>query len=225
MKATLVSTALATVLSVSSGFENHAEEQNERRLRWGWDKGAVFLKYKGINDRCCGEDLTECEFKFRSWKLFGLKDKWDHWCETSIPEKSSVNAFIFAEDKFSTLATALEATGLDETLKDPDSTFTVFAPNDAAFDNLPEGTLDTLLGEEGLDLLTNILLLHVIDGAEILSTGLPNSDTQLTTAGGDVVSFTTSPLAINDAAIGTDLDNEASNGVVHEMDGVILPSL
>jgi len=75
MKVTLVSTALAAILSVSSGFENHAEEQNERRLRWGWDKGAVFLKYKGINDRCCGEDLTECEFKFRSWKLFGLKDK------------------------------------------------------------------------------------------------------------------------------------------------------
>lgn len=66
-------------------------------------------------------------------------------------------------DDFSTLCAAVVAAGLDGVLSEGE--YTVFAPNDEAFGNLPEGTVETLLEEEGLTTLTDILLYHVVEGS------------------------------------------------------------
>jgi uncharacterized surface protein with fasciclin (FAS1) repeats len=120
---------------------------------------------------------------------------------------------------FTTLVTAVEAAGLVDTLKG-EGPFTVFAPTDDAFNALPEGTIPALLND--IPALTDILLYHVVPGkvmaAEVVT--LSSADTALG-----------KPLAIrvedgnvfvNDAQV-VITDIEASNGVIHVVDTVIIP--
>ena len=121
---------------------------------------------------------------------------------------------------FSTLVTAVSEAGLVEALQG-DGPFTVFAPTNAAFDALPEGTLDTLLADPSGD-LTQILLYHVVPGkvmAADVSDGLEAETLQ-----GSPVSFSVDgdSVMINEANI-VATDIEASNGVIHVIDAVILP--
>lgn len=124
---------------------------------------------------------------------------------------------------FTTLAAALQATGLDTVLADLDSDYTVFAPTDAAFAKLPEGTVEGLTTEQ----LASVLLYHVIPG-KVMSDGaitLAQSDMNMAeTANGSKVSlsFVDSTLFINGAKIST-ADVMADNGVIHVVDNVILP--
>jgi uncharacterized surface protein with fasciclin (FAS1) repeats len=128
---------------------------------------------------------------------------------------------------FSTLVAAVEAADLVETLSG-DGPFTVFAPTDDAFAALPEGTLDELLLPENQDTLATILTYHVVSGAvmssdlsdgqvvetvqgETLTVGVSDSGVTLTDAGGNTVNVVIA-------------DVEASNGVIHAIDGVVLPS-
>jgi uncharacterized surface protein with fasciclin (FAS1) repeats len=125
-----------------------------------------------------------------------------------------------AAGSFTTLAAALDAAGLVETLKG-EGPFTVFAPTDEAFAALPEGLLDALLLEENRDVLVQILTYHVVSGS------VPSSD--VTT--GDVASLEGSNISVvvdggvvlNDSATVITPDVEASNGVIHVIDAVILP--
>jgi uncharacterized surface protein with fasciclin (FAS1) repeats len=124
-----------------------------------------------------------------------------------------------AAGSFETLVTAVQAAGLVETLQGA-GPFTVFAPTDEAFAKLPAGTVEGLL--EDPEALANILLYHVVPGkvmAAQVSDGLT-----ATTAQGATVTFTVADGAvkINDANIVT-TDIEASNGVIHVIDSVILP--
>src|SRR5690606_34974617 len=84
------------------------------------------------------------------------------------PPAETIVDVAVANGNFTTLVAALVATGLDDTLDDEDRTFTVFAPTDAAFAALGEGAVEALL--EDLPALENILLYHVIAGAEVDST-------------------------------------------------------
>ncbi|RHW75036.1 fasciclin domain-containing protein [Colwellia sp. RSH04] len=124
---------------------------------------------------------------------------------------------------FTTLAAALQATGLDTVLADLDSDYTVFAPTDAAFAKLPEGTVEGLTTEQ----LASVLLYHVIPG-KVMSDGaitLAQSDMNMAeTANGTKVSlsFVDSTLFINGAKVST-ADVMADNGVIHVVDNVILP--
>lgn len=125
-------------------------------------------------------------------------------------------------DDLSTLVTAVTEAELVGALSDPDANLTVFAPTNAAFDALPDGTLDQLLTEEGKDDLVNILTYHVVD-AEAFSGDL--SDGQVLTAlNGDqlTVRIEGDNVFINDAQV-TTADVDASNGVVHIIDSVLLP--
>ena len=125
---------------------------------------------------------------------------------------------------FSTLLTALEAAGLDATLADEGSDFTVFAPTDDAFEALPEGTLDTLLADT--DLLTDVLLYHVITDSVV------GSDTALSLAGTTQLMANEAKLAITvrgdalylNESVVIDTDIEASNGVIHVIDAVLTPT-
>ncbi len=123
---------------------------------------------------------------------------------------------------FSTLLAAAEAAGLVETLKG-DGPFTVFAPTDDAFAALPEGTVDSLLLPENKDQLTSILTYHVVPG-KVMSTDLSDGMTAATVQGEEITVSLGDNVMINDATVVTP-DVEASNGVIHVIDSVIMPSM
>lgn len=122
---------------------------------------------------------------------------------------------------FTTLAAALDAAGLVETLKG-EGPFTVFAPTDEAFAALPEGTVDTLLMPENKDQLIAILTYHVVPG-KVMSTDLTDGMMAATVQGGDLTVDLSDGVKVNGATV-TTADIEASNGVIHVIDTVILPA-
>lgn len=129
---------------------------------------------------------------------------------------------------FATLATALEAAGLVETLEG-DGPFTVFAPTDDAFAALPAGTLDTLLEDPEGD-LTQILTYHVVPG-KVLAADVVGLDGQKvkTVQGAELtVGVEGDTVTLTDAAGATvnvtATDVEATNGVIHVIDGVLMPT-
>ncbi len=121
---------------------------------------------------------------------------------------------------FNTLTTALEAADLVNTLEG-EGPFTVFAPTDEAFAALPEGTLEELLKPENKDQLVKILTYHVVSGA-VLSTDLEAGQVP-TVEGSDVEIQLGEEVKVNDAQV-VKADIEASNGVIHVIDKVIIPS-
>jgi uncharacterized surface protein with fasciclin (FAS1) repeats len=126
-----------------------------------------------------------------------------------------------AAGNFETLVTAVEAAGLVETLSG-EGPFTVFAPTDEAFAALPEGTVEGLL--EDTDALTSILTYHVVPGA-VMSGDLSDGMTAATVNGADVtISVDMGTVMVNDATV-TAADIEASNGVIHVIDTVIMPPM
>ncbi|GGB05260.1 fasciclin domain-containing protein [Allosediminivita pacifica] len=123
-------------------------------------------------------------------------------------------------DGFETLVTAVDAAGLVETLKG-EGPFTVFAPTDDAFAALPEGTLDTLLMDENSDQLTSIFTYHVVPDA-VMSGDLENGMEVETVQGETLTIMTEGGVTVNGANV-TTADIEASNGVIHVIDGVLMP--
>ena len=121
-------------------------------------------------------------------------------------------------DDFNTLVAAVEAAGLVDTLKG-DGPFTVFAPTDAAFAALPEGTVEALLDD--IPTLTAILTYHVVPGA-VMSGDLADGMTAATVNGQEVTFGVSSAVTVDGANV-IQADIEASNGVIHVIDAVILP--
>jgi uncharacterized surface protein with fasciclin (FAS1) repeats len=134
-----------------------------------------------------------------------------------------------AAGDFGTLVAAVQAAGLEETLRG-EGPFTVFAPSDAAFQALPAGTVDTLLADPQGD-LTDILTYHVVEG-EVLAEDVVALDGQevttvngatFTVDAGDDGSVTLRDAAGNDVGV-TQTDIETSNGVIHVIDTVLIPT-
>ncbi|ABN75196.1 fasciclin domain-containing protein [Cereibacter sphaeroides] len=121
---------------------------------------------------------------------------------------------------FTTLLTAAEAAGLVDTLKG-EGPFTVFAPTDAAFAALPEGTVEDLLKPENKEKLTEILTYHVVPG-EVMSSDLTEGMTAETVEGGALTVTLEGGPKVNGVAI-SQPDVDASNGVIHVIDGVLMP--
>ncbi len=122
---------------------------------------------------------------------------------------------------FNTLVAAVQAADLVETLKG-DGPFTVFAPTDAAFAALPEGTLESLLQPENKATLQGILTYHVVPG-KVMSADIAGQTLAPTTVQGTTVAIdATDGVKINGANVVT-ADIETSNGVIHVIDAVILP--
>ena len=124
--------------------------------------------------------------------------------------------------QFTTLAAALDAAGLIDTLKG-DGPFTVFAPTDEAFAKLPEGTVESLLQPENRDQLIAILTYHVVPG-KVKAADVVKLDQATTVNGADVaITVADNGVQVDSAnVIATDID--ASNGIIHVIDSVILPS-
>ena len=133
-----------------------------------------------------------------------------------------------AAGDFTTLAAALEAAGLVETLKG-DGPFTVFAPTDDAFAALPEGTVDTLLEDPQGD-LTDILTYHVVSGKVMAAdvAGLDGQEVETLQGAKFTVNVDGDNVTLTDAAGNTvnvtQTDVEASNGVIHVIDAVLMPT-
>ena len=126
-----------------------------------------------------------------------------------------------ANGQFNTLAAALEAADLIDTLKS-DGPFTVFAPTDAAFAALPEGTVESLLEPENRDQLVAILTYHVVSG-RVTAADVVKLD-EATTVNGQAIAINVidGGVQIDNASVVT-ADVDASNGVIHVIDSVILP--
>ncbi len=135
---------------------------------------------------------------------------------------------------FSTLVTAVNAADLGATLSGP-GPFTVFAPNDAAFAKLPAGTLEDLTKPENKQALADILTYHVVSGdvnAEALTKMISDNGgtAELTTVNGAMLTAKVDGgnVVLTDAAGNmstvTATDVDASNGVIHVIDTVVMPS-
>ncbi|MEM6942902.1 MAG: fasciclin domain-containing protein [Pseudomonadota bacterium] len=124
-------------------------------------------------------------------------------------------------DGFNTLVAAVQAAGLVETLKG-DGPFTVFAPTDEAFAALPEGTVENLLKPENKDQLVAVLTYHVVPG-KVMSTDIAGKAMSVETVQGSTADIdATDGVTIDNASV-VAADIEASNGVIHVIDAVILP--
>ena len=139
---------------------------------------------------------------------------------TEMTEESNIVETAVAAGDFTTLASLLERAGLAETLAG-EGPFTVFAPTDEAFEAVPQETLDALA--EDREMLRTVLLYHVVEGearasdvASMRSAETLNGDSVRLRASGDTVRL--------DAARVVKADVTASNGVIHVIDEVLIPS-
>jgi uncharacterized surface protein with fasciclin (FAS1) repeats len=136
------------------------------------------------------------------------------------PEQPSIREIIYSNASLSTLARMLTTAGV-VSLGDP-GPWTVFAPRNSAFDKLPEGELERLSLPENRAELTRIMQLHVVSG-RYLAADLVNRTTTLTTASGlNVIVDGFNGINIGGVAV-VQPDVLARNGVIHILDGVILP--
>jgi uncharacterized surface protein with fasciclin (FAS1) repeats len=146
--------------------------------------------------------------------------------DMSEPTDDIVDTAVAAGD-FTTLVAAVQAAGLEETLRG-DGPFTVFAPTDDAFAALPEGTVDSLL-EDPSGALTDILTYHVVEGAVMAEDVAGMDGQEVTTVNGATftVNVDGENVSLTDAAGNTvnvvATDVTAENGVIHVIDGVLLP--
>jgi uncharacterized surface protein with fasciclin (FAS1) repeats len=124
--------------------------------------------------------------------------------------------------QFKTLVAAVQAAGLGDALSAP-GPFTVFAPTDEAFAKLPEGTLEDLLKPENREKLVAILTYHVVPGKVMSGDVVGKKLSVETLQGGELsVDAMSGGVKINGATV-TAADIEASNGVIHVIDRVVLP--
>lgn len=121
---------------------------------------------------------------------------------------------------FSTLVAAVVAAGLAETLSGS-GPFTVFAPTNEAFAKLPVGTVQELIKPENKEKLAAILTYHVVAG-KALSSDLSDGQLIKTVNGQEVTVSIGDNVKVNGAVV-TTADLEASNGVIHVIDSVIMP--
>jgi uncharacterized surface protein with fasciclin (FAS1) repeats len=122
-----------------------------------------------------------------------------------------------AAGNFKTLATALQAAGLVDTLKGP-GPFTVFAPTDAAFAKIPKADLDALLKDKAK--LTAVLTYHVVPG-KVMAADVKAGPVK-TVQGGSLTVATMGGVTVNQAKV-TATDIVADNGVIHVIDSVVMP--
>lgn len=137
------------------------------------------------------------------------------------PAKKDIVDTAVAAGDFKTLAAALKAAGLVDTLKG-DGPFTVFAPTDEAFAKLPAGTVENLLKPENKEKLVAILTYHVVP-AKAMSKDVAGMNSAKTVNGKELkLKATDGKVMVNNATV-TKADIEASNGVIHVIDAVLLP--
>lgn len=148
--------------------------------------------------------------------------------ENQTMEQKTITGLAADTDSLSTLVAAVTAADLAKTLDDKNADFTVFAPANSAFEKLPAGTVDTLLKPENKEMLAGILTYHVIPSAA-MAADLSDGQTLTTVQGQKLtVKMMDNKVYIVDAKGGqaqvVQADVKASNGVVHVIDSVLMPT-
>jgi uncharacterized surface protein with fasciclin (FAS1) repeats len=181
-----------------------------RRTRW-FTFATIVASLALLGAACTSEDTTTSEPPAMSETMAA---------PGTIPEVAT------EAGNFTTLLAAVEAADLGETLSG-EGPFTVFAPTDDAFAALPEGTVESLLEPENQDQLAAILTYHVVPG-RIMAADVTSGE--VTTVNGETftIEATDDGVTITDGqgntADVTATDVEASNGVIHVVDAVLLPA-
>lgn len=139
--------------------------------------------------------------------------------EDAAAEAGTIVDVASSDDTFSTLVAAVQAADLVDTLSS-EGPFTVFAPTDEAFAALPEGVLEQLLLPENEEALTQILTYHVVEG-EVPSSAVETGAVP-TVEGSDLDVVADGGVTVNGATVVAP-DVEASNGVIHVIDAVLIP--
>ncbi|HKI53302.1 MAG TPA: fasciclin domain-containing protein [Anaerolineales bacterium] len=141
--------------------------------------------------------------------------------EDAMMDKTIVDIAV-ADGRFNTLVAAVTAADLVDTLNG-EGPFTVFAPTDDAFAALPEGTVENLLLPENKQALTDILLYHVVSG-KVMAADVVGLTSAPTVLGQDItITVKDGNVFLNDTVQVIITDIEASNGVIHVIDAVLLP--
>ena len=138
-----------------------------------------------------------------------------------MTDKLNVFETTIKAGKFSTFEKALIASGLNETLK-KEGPFTIFAPTDEAFANVPQDKLKALLQPANKESLTALLRYHVVPG-KLMSSEIANFKTAKTLMGQELKIDGANGFRINSAAKVVNPDIPASNGIVHAIDAVLMP--
>jgi uncharacterized surface protein with fasciclin (FAS1) repeats len=141
--------------------------------------------------------------------------------EAAMTEDMSIAEIVAGNADFSTLLAALQAAGLDATLA-AEGEYTVFAPTNEAFAALPAGTLDTLLADPTGD-LTQILLYHVLQGVATADDVVSLTSAQALQGSPITIEVTDEGVVLNGSVLVTQTDIVANNGVIHVINGVLLP--
>merc|ERR1712003_483221 len=140
---------------------------------------------------------------------------------TAAPALPDIPQTAIDNGNFETLVAALSAADLVGAVSAPAGPFTVFAPTDDAFAALPDGLVECLVKEENVAVLSDILLYHVV-GAKVLSTDLSDGMVATTLNGDDVTVDLSNGVKIDESTVIIP-DVEASNGVIHVIDSVLVP--
>lgn len=135
-------------------------------------------------------------------------------------QQNTLLALASQSDSFNTLVQAVEAAGLQDQLE-TGGPYTIFAPTDEAFAQLPEGALDYLLQPENQDLLREVLTYHVVPGTVTSQEIEPGTIDAL--GGGLAIALMEDRIVVNNASV-VEADLEASNGVIHAVNRVLLPA-
>ena len=141
-------------------------------------------------------------------------------CESKDMKKKTLVEIASCKDDFSTLVAAVKAADLAEALSG-EGPFTVFAPTNAAFEKLPEGTVEDLLKPENKEKLVTILKYHVVSG-KVMAADVKSGDVK-TLQGSDLTIKAEEGKVMIDEATVIKTDVEGSNGVIHVIDTVIMP--
>ena len=141
----------------------------------------------------------------------------------SVAKAADIVNTASAAGSFKTLVTAVKAAGLVDTLKGK-GPFTVFAPTDEAFAKLPNGALDNLLKPENKKQLVAILTYHVVPG-KVMAKDLAGQKTMAKSVeGSEIAVDATNGVKVDNAKV-VKADIQASNGVIHAIDAVIMPKM
>jgi uncharacterized surface protein with fasciclin (FAS1) repeats len=170
----------------------------------------------------CNKSTGEAAARTSGYQQMAYNGGGQSQMTTTAPARGDIIDVAVGAGSFNTLAAALTAAGLVDTLKGP-GPFTVFAPTDAAFAKLPAGTVENLLKPENRAQLVSILTYHVVPG-DIRAAALLGRVTPATTVQGARVSVNGQGgrVRVNGVSV-VSADVLASNGVIHVIDSVLMP--
>ena len=144
------------------------------------------------------------------------------WTPTASAQGQTIADIVGEDERFSTLLSLLEATGLDETLAGTDDAFTVFAPTNDAFDKIPANDLEALAKD--VDQLRAVLLYHVVRG-RTTANGVSALTAVPTLQGNNIrVTLNDGTVILDGRAQVTETDITTTNGIIHGIDTVLIPT-